>query len=64
MSGGWAVCPVCGAVVADTWEHAAWHETRLADLIVDVVDNHPTGPTAQDTAPDAVDAPDRIEETS
>ena len=38
MSGGWAVCPVCGAVVADTWEHAAWHETRLADLIVDVVD--------------------------
>ena len=32
--------------------------------IVDVVDNHPTGPTAQDTAPDAVDAPDRIEETS
>ena len=67
MSGGWAVCPVCGAVVADTWTHAAWHETRLAEVIADTLTTlegaTATDPTDQDTVQDAVDATS-TEETS
>lgn len=35
-AGGWTVCPICGAVVADTWMHVEYHETVLADLIVGI----------------------------
>lgn len=27
MGTSWEVCPTCGAVVADTDAHAAWHTT-------------------------------------
>lgn len=30
MIGVWSVCPVCGAVVADTTCHTDWHQ-RLAE---------------------------------
>ncbi|CED90629.1 hypothetical protein [Actinomyces succiniciruminis] len=37
-AGGWTVCPICGAIVADTWAHANWHETTLADVIADIIE--------------------------
>ena len=50
MSGGWAVCPVCGAVVADTWAHTLWHETTIADVITDTVASHPTAGSGAGTS--------------
>lgn len=36
MSGGWGVCPACGAVVADTAAHTLWHEVALPETITDL----------------------------
>ena len=51
-TGGWTVCPICGAIIADTWAHATWHETTLADVITDT--------TAHTDAPDPEEAPSEL----
>lgn len=38
MSGGWSVCGLCGAVIADIPGHIYWHETGALELITEIVE--------------------------
>ncbi len=38
MSGGWSVCGLCGAVIADIPGHVYWHETGALEFISEIVD--------------------------
>lgn len=50
-AGGWSVCPICGAVIADIDAHVLYHEQVVVDVVVEVVDElieqlkTPTEPT-------------------
>ena len=37
-AGGWSVCPICGAVIADIDAHVLYHEQVVVDVVVEVVD--------------------------
>ncbi len=37
-TGGWSVCPICGAVIADIDAHVLYHEQVVVDVVVEVVD--------------------------
>ena len=39
MSGGWSVCGLCGAVIADIPGHVYWHETGTLELITEIVED-------------------------
>lgn len=52
MSGGWSVCSLCGAVIADIPGHVYWHETGALELITEIVEElrrTPQSDTADDT---------------
>lgn len=36
-AGGWSVCPICGAVIADIDAHVLYHEQVVVDVVVEVV---------------------------
>ena len=36
-AGGWSVCPICGAVIADIATHILYHEQVVVDVVVEVV---------------------------
>ena len=36
-TGGWSVCPICGAVIADIDAHVLYHEQVVVDVVVEVV---------------------------
>ena len=36
-TGGWSVCPICGAVIADIDAHILYHEQVVVDVVVEVV---------------------------
>lgn len=50
-TGGWSVCPICGAVIADIDAHVLYHEQVVVDVVVEVVNElieqlkTPTEPT-------------------
>lgn len=50
-AGGWSVCPICGAVIADIDAHVLYHEQVVVDVVVEVVNElieqlkTPTEPT-------------------
>ena len=36
-TGGWSVCPICGAVIADIDAHVLYHEQVVVNVVVEVV---------------------------
>lgn len=39
-AGGWSVCPICGAVIADINAHITYHETAVPEVIAEIIQQH------------------------
>lgn len=63
--GGWSVCPICGAVIADIDGHVAYHEWVVVDVVTQVV-NELIEQLKNPTEPDETTAgrPHETEETT
>lgn len=60
---GWAVCPICGAVIADIDGHVLYHETVVVDLVVDIAETIIAALTPEDDT-DAQTTEETTEETT
>lgn len=60
-AGGWSVCPICGAVIADINAHVLYHEAAVPEVIAEIIQQHEQT-RAQNNATPKVEAHEAADE--